>query len=160
MLNGPLLIFIHGLNSSGQGFKGRLLRTQFPAIVTPDFEGSLAERMRQLTSILAGDSPWTIIGSSFGGLMGALYTCRQPDRVRKLILLAPALVYPDFAASPPAPVAVPTLVYHGQQDTVIPVEPVRMLAEQVFLNLTFHLVDDDHRLTETVQALDWLGLVA
>lgn len=159
MSNDPPLIFIHGLHSSGRGFKGRLLRELFPAILTPDFEGSLAERMGQLAPLLDGHSAWTIIGSSFGGLMGALYTCRQPARVRKLILLAPALIYPDFAARPPEPVAVPTVIYHGERDTVIPIEPVRILADQVFMDLTFHVVDDDHRLHHTVQTIDWPELV-
>lgn len=160
MPNQRHLIFIHGLNSSGQGFKGQLLRRLFPDLLAPDFAGSLAERMSQLAPLLAAKSGWTIIGSSFGGLMGALYSCQHPTRVKKLILLAPALIYPDFAANPPGPIEVPTIIYHGHGDTIIPVEPVRTMSEQVFLNLTFHLVDDDHRLHQTVQAIDWQALVS
>jgi predicted esterase len=91
--------------------------------------------------------------------MAALFACQQPEQVSKLILLAPALIHPDFAAAPPGPISVPTVIYHGRQDTVVPVEPVRTLAEQTFLKLTFHLVDDDHRLHQTVQTLDWPALV-
>ena len=152
-------IFIHGLESSGQGFKGRLLRGLFPHVLTPDFTGSLERRMAQLEPILAGKSGWVMIGSSFGGLMAALFAGRQPTQVSKLILLAPALIHPDFAAKPPGPICVPVTIYHGRQDTVVPVEPVRALAEQIFLNLTFHLVEDDHRLHQTVQAIDWPALV-
>ena len=47
------LIFIHGLLSSGQSYKANLLRGYFPDILTPDFEGSLEERMAQLESILS-----------------------------------------------------------------------------------------------------------
>lgn len=154
------LIFIHGLISSGQGFKGKLLRGLFPDILTPDFEGPLEDRMARLASILSDLSDWTIIGSSFGGLMGALFTCQHPEQVKKLILLAPALVWPDFAQAIPPPVSVPTTVYHGLQDDVIPLELVRPLAERVFLNLSFHAVDDEHGLHATVQAIDWPALVS
>jgi pimeloyl-ACP methyl ester carboxylesterase len=154
------LIFIHGLISSGQGFKGNLLRELFPHILTPDFDGPLEDRMARLASILLDQRGWTIIGSSFGGLMGALFTCQHPHQVRKLILLAPALIWPDFAQATPPPVSVPTVVYHGLRDEVIPLELVRPLAEQVFLSLSFHAVDDDHGLRTTVQAIDWPTLVS
>jgi pimeloyl-ACP methyl ester carboxylesterase len=153
------LIFIHGLLSSGQSYKANLLRGYFPGILTPDFEGSLEERMAQLELILSDQAGWVIIGSSFGGLMGAMFTCRHPDQVRQLILLAPALIWPEFAQSPPGPVSVPTVVYHGVRDELIPLDLVRPLAERVFTDLTFHAVDDDHSLKATAQAIDWRALV-
>jgi pimeloyl-ACP methyl ester carboxylesterase len=153
------IIFIHGLLSSGQGFKGNWLRERLPGILTPDFSGPLEERMASLMAILADRPGWTLIGSSFGGLMGALFTCQHPQQVSRLILLAPALIWPDFSQVLPPPVSVPTIIYHGNRDTVIPLELVRPLAEQVFHNLTFHAVDDDHGLERTVQAIDWPGLV-
>ena len=152
-------IFIHGLISSGQGFKANLLRSIFPDILTPDFPGDLDERMSKLEGILADGDHHILIGSSFGGLMAALYACAHPDSVQKIILLAPALSYYAFADAPPAPCAVPTIVYHGRQDTIVPLEPVQALAEQVFTNLQFNVVDDDHMLHDTVQQLDWRALV-
>lgn len=154
------LIFIHGLLSSGQGFKASLLRQRLPGILTPDFEGSLEERLARLAAMLANQSNWVIIGSSLGGLMGAIFTCQHPEQVRKLILLAPALIWPDFAQAPPPPVFVPTVIYHGLRDNLIPLELVRPLAEQVFLNLDFNVVDDDHGLQATVEAIDWPALVS
>jgi pimeloyl-ACP methyl ester carboxylesterase len=153
------LIFIHGLISSGGSYKANLLRGLFPDMLTPDFEGSLEERLAQLESILADQTGWVIIGSSFGGLMGAMFTCQHPGQVDRLILLAPALIWPEFAQAPPPPVAVPTVIYHGLRDEIIPLELVRPLAERVFTNLTFHAVDDDHGLKATVQAIDWRALV-
>lgn len=32
------IIFIHGLKSSGQGFKGRLFQKVIPGCLTPNFE--------------------------------------------------------------------------------------------------------------------------
>lgn len=155
-------IFLHGQESSGQGYKARLLRGHFPTLLTPDFSGTLDERMQQLDPILSADDAagWLIVGSSFGGLMGALWTCAHPQRVGKLVLLAPALNLAPFGDAPPAPVDVPVVIYHGRQDSVVPLEPVRALADAVFPNLTFHSVDDEHRLQATVPTIDWPTLLA
>ncbi len=153
------LIFIHGLMGSSQGFKATLLRDLFPGILTPDFTGSLEERMAQLTPILTGQSAWTIIGSSMGGLMGTLFACQHPQQVAKLILLAPALTWPGIAEHPPAPISVPTVVYHGSKDTIVPLEPVRAMCGQIFGDLTFHVVDDDHKLHKTTSNIDWTSLI-
>jgi pimeloyl-ACP methyl ester carboxylesterase len=153
------LIFIHGLFGNSQGVKATLLRGLYPDVLTPDFVGGLDERMAQLETCLEPDTGWTIVGSSFGGLMGALYTCQQPDRVRKLVLFAPALIWPAFAENPPGPVGVPTVIYHGTQDEIIPLSVVKTLSEQVFEHLTFNVVEDDHGLYKTVHEVDWTTLL-
>ena len=153
------LIYLHGLDGSSQGVKARLLRGLFPGILTPDFSGSLDERMAQLVSILGDTEGWVMVGSSFGGLMAASFACQHPQQVRKLVLLAPALIWPDFAASPPAPVSMPVVIYHGTRDALIPLELVRELAGQVFTNLDFRAVDDDHGLYQTVHTIDWQAVV-
>jgi len=149
------IIFIHGLEGSSQGDKATLLRRLFPGMLTPDFPGLLADRMKILYSILGEQTGWTIIGSSLGGLMAAIFACQRPGQVRKLVLLAPALVLPEFADANPQPIDVPTIIYHGTQDTLLPLDSVRLVAEQVFHTLTFHIVDDDHRLFKTMQEVDW-----
>jgi pimeloyl-ACP methyl ester carboxylesterase len=149
------IIFIHGLEGSSQGDKATLLRSLFPGMLTPDFRGSLEERMHALLEILGKRAGWTLIGSSLGGLMAALFTCQHPGQVRKLVLLAPALILPEFSAALPAQVDVPTVVYHGTRDTVVPLDPTRRLAEQVFRNLDFRVVDDEHRLFKTMQEVEW-----
>lgn len=155
MLDPERLIFIHGLEGTSQGAKAVLLRQLFPAMLIPDFRGSLDERMTALYPLLGEQAGWTLIGSSFGGLMAAIFTCQRPSQVRKLVLLAPALILPEFSASPPQPVDVPTIVYHGSRDELIPLEPTRLLAERVFTDLTFHVVDDEHGLYQTAHAIDW-----
>ena len=159
MIDVNRLIFIHGLEGSSQGVKATLLRELFPGLLTPDFRGALDERMAALHKILTRQNGWTIVGSSFGGLMGALFTCQHPKHVRKLVLLAPALIWPDFANSPPAPVSTPTVVYHGERDEIIPLEAARKLAERVFINLSFYAVNDNHGLYKTVHEIDWEKLL-
>lgn len=150
------LIYLHGLESDSNSGKARQFREWFPGMLTPDFKGSFEERMTQLEPILAQKDNWTLIGSSFGGLMGTVYTCKHPTRVRKLILLAPALLRDSFGSFLDLePVSVPTIIIHGTLDTVVPLEPVREAAQSLFTNLTYHIVEDDHRLHKTAQEMDW-----
>jgi pimeloyl-ACP methyl ester carboxylesterase len=116
--------------------------------------------MEQLQPILAGGTEWTIIGSSFGGLMGTVYTCTNRMRVRKLILLAPALLRDPFGSHLDLqPVPVPTIVIHGTRDEVVPLEPAREVAQALFTDLTYLVVDDDHRLHKTLHELDWKSIL-
>ncbi|MDQ3006348.1 MAG: alpha/beta hydrolase [Chloroflexota bacterium] len=155
------LIYLHGLESTSNSGKARLFREWFPGMLTPDFTGSLDERMRQLHTIISDETYWTIIGSSFGGLMGAAFTIDHPAQIRKLILLAPALMLEPFASRADIePVSVPTIIIHGTLDTVVPLEPVRIIAQQIFTELTYHIVEDDHRLHKTVHELDWKAILA
>jgi pimeloyl-ACP methyl ester carboxylesterase len=155
------MIFLHGLESSSQTYKAGVIRNSFPELIVPDFSGSLWERMKAFYPILGDKKDWTIIGSSFGGLMGAIFTCEHPDRVRKQVLLAPALMLPEFATFlDREPVSVPTTIVHGRQDTVVPLEEVRQIAEKVFSNLTYEIVDDDHRLHVATDTLDWKTLLS
>ena len=154
------MIFLHGLESSGQAYKASLIQNSFPELITPDFTGPLEARMEALYSILGDKRDWTIIGSSFGGLMGAIFTCEYPNQVGKQVLLAPALMLPQFASFPGRePVSVPTTIIHGTQDTVVPLEGVREIALQVFTNLTYHIVDDNHSLHTTAEKVDWKTLL-
>jgi pimeloyl-ACP methyl ester carboxylesterase len=156
MIDTARLIYLHGLESTSQSGKARQFALKFPGMLTPDFSGSFEQRMDQLFPILGNDSGWTLIGSSYGGLMGATFAHDHPNQVRKLVLLAPALILPEFAARPDLkPVPVPTVIIHGRQDDVVPLEPVRELARRIFPDLTYHVVDDGHRLQKAFVELDW-----
>ena len=160
MINNARLIYLHGLESDSNSGKARLFREWFPGMLTPDFKGSFEDRMSQLVPILSDKTSWTLIGSSFGGLMGTVFTCAHPTQVRKLVLLAPALLREQFASYLDLePVSVPTVVIHGTLDTVVPLEPVREIAQKLFTNLTYHIVEDDHRLGKSVHELDWKSIL-
>lgn len=155
------LIYLHGSESNSNSGKARLFREWFPGMLTPDFTGSFNERMTQLYIILADKTSWTLIGSSYGGLMGTIFTLDHATQVRKLILLAPALTLDPLASlSNPQPVSVPTHLIHGTLDTVVPLEPVRVIAQKLFTNLTYIIVEDDHRLQKSVNELNWKTILA
>lgn len=161
MLDTHKLIYLHGLDSTSQSGKARQFAARYPGMLTPDFTGDFEQRMSQLLPILGDQADWTLIGSSYGGLMGAAYTHDHPAQVRRLILLAPAIILPEFASRPDLhPVSIPTVLIHGRQDDVVPPEPVRLLAERLFSDLTYIPVDDGHRLQNAFEALDWDQILA
>ncbi|MDZ7698426.1 MAG: YqiA/YcfP family alpha/beta fold hydrolase [Deltaproteobacteria bacterium] len=153
-------IFIHGLESSPEGTKGVFFRARYPDVILPTFTGDLKKRMTRLNEILAGASGIRMIGSSFGGLMGALYAMSNEAAVKRLVLLAPAIHVIDAAPQAVRPISVPVTVYHGSRDEVIPIDPVKAAAKRYFLELDFHTVADDHFLHRTFKTIDWETLLA
>jgi len=158
------IIFIHGLESSGHGFKGNLFRKLIPEIIAPDFtaftpeiplETLLKTRMNELENILMNKTNWIIIGSSFGGLMACIFTLQNPKRVELLVLLAPFLNTDLLQVKQYLPIDVPTIIYHGKDDDVVPAEKSRYHAELLFNNLNYNLVEDDHQLRKTVSKINW-----
>lgn len=155
------LIYIHGSESDSNSGKARQFRQWFPGMLTPDFKGSFDERMDELRGILSDRTGWTLIGSSYGGLMATVFVLDHETQVRKLVLLAPALMLDPLASRPsPTPVPVPTVFIHGTLDTVVPLEPAREIAQALFSNLTVHIVEDDHRLHRTANEMDWSSILA
>jgi len=154
------IVFIHGSGGDkSQTFKAQLLRSLFPGIITPDFDGDIPTRMIQLKTILGNQTGWTLIGSSLGGLMAALFAYQAPMQVRKLILLAPAVSLIEFVEIPPASIAIPTIIIQGTLDKLIHLPEAREIAEKVFTRLTYQVVDDDHRLHRTAKEIDWKSLL-
>ncbi len=164
----PNIIFIHGLESSGDGFKGQLLRKTLPGCLTPSFtpfsakysiRSLLKARMEQLIPIVKDKAHWIIIGSSFGALIASIFSLENPSKVSKLILLAPYLSTQELNPKKYSPIDIPVIVFHGNQDTIVSFKLSRVLAEKIFRNLVYNIVDDNHSLKKTVQALDWKKIV-
>lgn len=151
-------IFLHGLDSSGRGTKGRYFSDHFPTMARPDFDGTLQQRMEQLKEIIADMGELIVVGSSFGGLMGACLCQDQPEKVKRLIMLAPALNFPGYQI-PDKQVAVESLLVIGKNDTVTPPQIVIPAAQAAFSNLEIKLVDDDHLLHNYFRNMDWHALL-
>jgi len=91
-------IYLHGFASGAQSRKarffgermretGRLLET--PDLAGGDFENlTVGGQLQVLTKLLGGERA-TLIGSSLGGYLAALYAARH-EEVERLVLLAPA----------------------------------------------------------------------
>jgi len=155
-----LRIFIHGLESNNQGTKAVYFRENFPGMLTPNFPGPLEDRMATLCSLLSGKGDIILVGSSFGGLMASIFAMDNEPRVKRLILLAPAINLMEFSPYRERSISTPVHIYHGRQDDVIPIEEVQRVAVRVFSNHTFHAVDDDHYLHRTFETIEWPLLLA
>jgi len=153
-------IFLHGLESSSKGAKATFLRHMHSDMVIPDFSGTLAGRMELLHEILAGQKNITLVGSSFGGLMATIYAMENPAAVDRIVLLAPALNFPELSHYAMHRIEVPTWMVIGREDFVTPPVKVVPLAREIFANLHYNEVEDDHLLARTFRDLDWKTLLA
>lgn len=153
------LVFIHGLESTAQGTKGLFFRQFFPQMIIEDYTGEFATRMRKLDSLLSGKNDLIIVGSSYGGLMAVQYAMENENRVKKLILLAPALNLPEFNSNSYKQLTLPVIIYHGTDDDIVDPYIVKEIALKYFGNLEYHLVKDDHPLRKTFPVLVWNNLL-
>ena len=152
-------VFVHGLLGHSQGTKATFLRERYPDMIIEDYRGTLEERMDKLNRVLAGYDSIVVVGSSLGGLMATMFALENQERVKKLILLAPALATEAFMPSLEGSTDTPVIIYHGKDDDVVPLRPVWDIAHRVFNNLTFNTVDDDHVLSKTFTMIDWDNLL-
>ena len=95
-------IYLHGfasgpLSRKAQFFRQRLeergLTLEIPALDEGDFEGLTISGQLNLVERIAVGEPVTLIGSSMGGYVAALYAARHPE-VARLVMLAPAFYFP------------------------------------------------------------------
>ena len=158
VMRGPT-IFIHGQESSSLGTKAIYFRKIIPEIIIPDFVGALPVRMSKLHDILRDKKGIIMVGSSLGGLMAALYAFQETSRLKKLILLAPAINLNEFSPYLTKSIDLPVHIFHGSKDEVIPLESIREISSKVFKNLSFVILEDDHRFSEKFTSIDWIKLL-
>jgi pimeloyl-ACP methyl ester carboxylesterase len=159
MAKDPTRVFIHGLESSSRGNKGRFFSERFPDMIVEDFPGSFEQRMDRLERLLEGRAPLILVGSSYGGLMAAVYACRHEERVDRLVLLAPALHLEPLEPYRERTLGMPVTIFHGRSDDVVPLDAIRPIARRLFADLQLHVVDDDHPLSATFATYDWDALL-
>jgi predicted esterase len=141
------------------GTKGVFFRGKYPDMIIEDFVGTFKDRMEKLNNILSGKAPLILVGSSYGGLMAAVYSFNNKESVQKLILLAPALDIDEFKPYLGRQLLLPVVIYHGRDDNVVSPSSVQGIARKIFPNLEYHLVDDDHSLHITFSLMNWDDLL-
>ena len=156
----PSRVFIHGLESSAQGVKGAFFKEKYPDMIVEDFTGSYEERMAKLNALLINKDDLILVGSSYGGLMATAFACRTRKKIKKLVLLAPALNHMPSEARGRIKLDFPVTIYHGDRDKVVPPGPVYEIARKMFTDLTYHLVEDDHSLHQTFFTILWDELLS
>ena len=103
----PRILYLHGFASSAVSSKAAFFRArlaehgitlEIPDLNLPDFSTLTITRMlAQVVAVIgdAGSGPVALIGSSLGGFVAVQTALALPERVSRLVLLAPAL---DFRA--------------------------------------------------------------
>jgi pimeloyl-ACP methyl ester carboxylesterase len=108
----PVTAYLHGFASGPGSTKGQFFRARLaeagrelllPDLTDGDFQRMTITRELDVITRLAStyaSRPLALIGSSLGGYVASLYAARRPDRVARLVLLAPAFAFGKrFSAS-------------------------------------------------------------
>jgi uncharacterized protein len=96
------VLYLHGFASSPESSKARFLSRKFaersvrmlvPDLNQPDFSTLTVTRMLQQVeqTLASAEGPLVIVGSSLGGFVAVQAALRHPDRITRVVLLAPAL---------------------------------------------------------------------
>jgi uncharacterized protein len=92
------ILYLHGFASGPASNKARYFRDYLehagaqvlvPDLANGDFEHLTLSSQLEVIGRAAGDKPISLIGSSMGGYLAALYAARHAE-VRRLVLMAPA----------------------------------------------------------------------
>ena len=152
------LYYIHGMDSSPQGFRSVYLKERHPFIRIPALPNDVEERHRILTREIEG--PAYVIGNSLGGLSTLRFVEEFPQRVARMVLLAPAVGFFDPQFNTPEildavnrlviPAQIPTAVIAAINDEVIPIQAVEslVLRSPECHRIRFFKLPDSHLLHE------------
>ncbi len=132
------LYFFHGLESSPQGIKAKLLKQHYPDSIIPELPPDLKKRDQIIDGLIT--EPAWIVGSSLGGLSALFFAMEKPELVKAMILLAPAVGFYNTSffneqemqriASVYVPSGVPCTIIAGEYDNVIPMKEIeKMIAK-------------------------------
>jgi uncharacterized protein len=94
-------VYLHGFASSPNSRKARFFEERFnelgiglevPDLAEGNFRNLTLTAQLNVVSRLCSGQPASLIGSSMGGYLAALYAARHPE-VERLVLLAPAFSF-------------------------------------------------------------------
>jgi len=98
------LVYLHGFASSPQSSKAQFFLRKFeqrgqemliPRLDDGDFPALTITGQLRVVEQAVGEGPVVLFGSSLGGYLAALFASRHPQKVEKLVLMAPAFQFPS-----------------------------------------------------------------
>jgi alpha-beta hydrolase superfamily lysophospholipase len=110
---------------------------------------SLRARVETAVPIMRDRRPF-VVGSSYGGLTAVLAAMRADVALPGVVLCAPALERAEEPNTDPAELqrVAPTIIIHGTEDDVIPIDVSRRYASRT--GATLIEVQDGHRLARSL----------
>lgn len=150
-----VIYFAHGRESGPWGSKIRALAglavRRGYRVESPDYSDSADPdtRVERLLSLSSGKKIDVLAGSSMGGYVSTVASSIL--KPKGLFLMAPAFYIPGYAVQEPQPVAGHTVVVHGWNDNVVPVQHSIRFAGTCKSQL--HLLESDHRLNDQIEML-------
>ncbi len=158
---------MHGFASGPSSSKARFFQDRFaqlgigleiPDLAEGNFEGlTITGQLNVIERTAAGD-PVSLIGSSMGGYLAALYAARHPE-VEKLVLLAPAFSFPtrwpeEVGEGKMEEWRRTGVLFQGKNDTVVPPIYAANWAEQ-HPEARLRILESDHQLLNVLDEM-WM----
>ena len=152
-----MLVWAHGLWGSPNGSKVTAIRKSGIKVISPDFnEMELIDRVELLKETIEIGNV-VLAGSSWGGLACALTAMQIPEKLKGLLLLAPALHYPESPNDEPekliAPDNVPVTIIHSTTDDIVPISASKNYIERSGNNVQLIEVEDNHVLEDSIELI-------
>ena len=152
-----MLVWAHGLWGSPNGSKVTAIRESGVEVISPDFnEMELIDRVELLKETIEIGNV-VLAGSSWGGLACALTAMQIPEKLKGLLLLAPALHYPESPNDEPekliAPDSVPVTIIHSTTDDIVPISASKNYIERSGNNVQLIEVEDNHVLENSIELI-------
>jgi pimeloyl-ACP methyl ester carboxylesterase len=97
------IVYLHGFASGPSSTKARFFREKLeergaevsvPDLAEGDFRGLTITSQLRVIERVCGNEPVSLMGSSLGGYLAALFAGLHPDRVDRVVLLAPGFGFP------------------------------------------------------------------
>jgi pimeloyl-ACP methyl ester carboxylesterase len=156
------IVYLHGYKSSPRSTKAQFFGRRFAELrvpfEVPDISAeTMAGQLRIIEDACRGEAV-TLMGSSLGGFLAALYAARHPE-VQRAVLTAPAFcigrmdLITDASEFEDFPdVRQPVLILHGTEDPVVPVSLSQAFAN-AHPNVKLLLLNSRHELTDVLEPM-------
>lgn len=150
-----VVYFAHGKESGPWGSKimalASLAKKKGYEVISPDYSDLTDpdQRVKRLIDLCKPGTADVLVGSSMGGYVSAVASSFIYPKA--MFLMAPAFFIPGYINQDPAPGSRITVIAHGWNDDIVPVNSSIQYARSYRAQL--HLLNSDHRLNDQINMI-------